>query len=153
MKRKRIFLSLALLASASLCMAAHPASWTRESGTFVRLSAGYPTQLAVGIDRHITPHISVGGEVTTFNEMCGMGADIDVRTYLMRSAVSPFVDAKFGYGLIGKTIDMKNCYSDFYAGMLGVSWKRLDVAGGFWWDQWNKYTPALSVCWNFRLGR
>lgn len=151
MKKNLLVICVLLLVPATVCMAANPSKWTREKGACLRVGAGYPTQFCIGADWHLNPFLSVGGEVTTLNEMCGVGVAADVRSYFLRSSISPFVDAKIGFGTIGKDINMNLCYSDFYAGMIGVNCRHLDVAGGFVWDEWNKYTPTLSINWHFRL--
>lgn len=153
MNKNLLTICALLLVSTTMCIAGEPSKWTREKGTCLRVGAGYPTQFCIGAERHISPYLSVGGEFTTLNEMCGVGVAADIRSYFLRSSFSPFVDAKIGYGRIGVDIDKKTCFSDYYAGMVGVSWRHLDVAGGFMWDEWNKYTPALSVNWHFLFGK
>lgn len=119
------------------------------SGPYIRIGAGYYAYVNVGAGYAFPFRLTVGGEVTAWSMFCGVGGVVDLRYRFLNKQFSPFISAKIGYGLLGKTIDCKN-YSNFLSSaMCGLSWRWLDAGAGVAYDNFYGVYPMVNISYTF----
>ncbi len=148
--KKVIIASLVLFAFATNINAQ---SFTLKSGPYIRVGAGYYADINLGAGYTFPFRLSVGAEATTWSMFCGFGGDVDLRYRFLDKQFSPFIDAKIGYGLLGKTREYQNYYDLFYSAMVGVSWRQLDLGVGVAYDCYYKACPVANLSYTFVFGK
>lgn len=124
-----------------------------HSGPYIRVGAGYFADLNVGAGYTFPFRLSLGAEVTTWSMFCGVGAMVDARYRFIDNQFSPFVDAKSGFGLLGKTYDNRT-YSGFMTSVMGgLSWRGLDLGIGAGYDEFYGFSPVVNLSYTYVFKR
>ena len=142
--------SIILVALLALGLAA---SAQRTTGLNLRVGGGYPAHANLGIGYNITPRLSVELQAFTTTQFFGIAGGIDARYYFLEKPITPFVNLRAGYGMLGKTLENKNFYDLTFSGMVGVSWKRFDLGVGMGYDLYNPFIPFVNLSYSIPLGR
>lgn len=154
---KRI-LFLAIVAAAILlgctvsAMAAERTDYSRGKGALVRIGAGAPANAEFGFGYQLNPHCSLAAEAYSFWGLTTFTGALDARYYFMDQAFTPFVGAKAGYGLLGKTMSYRDCYDFMGTALAGLSWRGLDLGAGVIYDPFHGAQFTASLNWNIRIG-
>ena len=143
----KAFVLSATLAVASINLNA------QNSGAYIRVGAGYYADINVGAGYMFRNGLSLGAEATTWSMFCGIGGDVDVRYHFTDKELSPFVDLKVGYGLLGVNCEYEHYYNYFTSAMAGLSWRHLDLGVGVAYDRFYKAYPVVNLSYTFVLGK
>lgn len=149
----RFMLATILIAGTSYSsMAANGIGFSRDKGTIGRIGVGAPTNFEIGVGYQFNKYFALTAEALTFSGLTSIAGVVDARWYMTKEVLTPYADAKLGFGLLGETLEYENYFGPVGSVTAGISWRRFDLGAGIIYDPFHKlgFTSSLTWTYNFR---
>lgn len=151
---KKIFVTIIALigvfSTAVSAQAANGNDFSRNTGLILRAGVG-PDNFDLGAGVQLNPHFAVTAEAFSFSGLTSINAVADVRYYVLDKTITPFVDVKAGYGMLGKTIEYRGYYGMVTSATAGISLRRFDLGAGVTYDEFHKAGFIANLSWTLNL--
>ena len=147
--------ALSVLAMLLMIVTSHPVhaangdGFVRKEGVIARIGAGTPANFDLGVGYRFSPHFALAAEAYSYSGLTTITGVIDGRYHILDNAFTPFVDAKIGYGSLGKTAEYMN-YKDILGSLTaGLSWRGFDLGAGIVYDSFHKLEFTANLSWTY----
>lgn len=137
---------------ATVCMAAASnKDYQRRQGVIARVGIEDPAGFNVGVGYQFNPHFALTAEAYSFSGLTSMSGSVDARYYFLDRTFTPYVNAKAGYGILGKNLENQNDNGFIGIAGAGLSWKGFDFGVGGMYDRFHKIGCSVNVSWTLHF--